>query len=133
MDDKVSPPDKETDKVRVFHLDRFSQQWDEYVTRNRHHKTEKKFLDEVADLFKELAKGNDQLWIGNREVGKIVAGQLNMTRLREEQPEIVEEFTEVVTMTEFNKISFQRKYPEIFRNYQAKKLVVDPKLMGTKE
>lgn len=128
----MSPPDEETKKVKVFHLDRFSQQWEEYVTRNRNHKAEKAFLDEVSDLFKELAKGNDQLWIGNREVGKIVAGQLNMTSLREEQPEIVEEFTEVVTTTEFNKIAFQKKYPKLYAAYQAKRLVVDPALMGPK-
>lgn len=117
--------------VKVFHLDRFAQQWEEYVARNRNFKAEKAFLDEVGDLFKELAKGNDQLWIGNKEVGKIVAGQLNMTRLREEQPDIVEQFTEVVTTTEFNKLAFQKAYPEIFRQYQAQKLVVDPKLMGS--
>lgn len=130
MDDKVSNPDEETEKVKVFHLDRFVRQWEEYVARNKGYKAEGQLLKEFGELFKEIAQGHDQLWIGNQEVGKIVAGQLNMTRLTEEQPELVEQFMETVTTREFNKIAFQKAYPEIFTQYQAKRLVVDPKLMG---
>lgn len=118
------------EEKKVFNLDRFRTQWNEYVSRKRQYNVEKAFLEQAGDLLKTLAGEAGILQVGGQEVAKIVMGQLNKALLAAEQPDIVKECTVTRTVESFDQDLFRQKYPDLFKQYQARKLVVDPKLMG---
>jgi hypothetical protein len=59
-----------------------------------------------------------------RKVAQLVPGQLNMSQLSKEQPEIIDRYTRTVTKTEFNKVAFELEEPELFEKYRAHRLVL---------
>lgn len=119
-----------SEEKKVFNLARVRTTWHEYVARKRTYKAEKNYLDEAGDLFKELARGAEVLSLDGQEVAKIVSGQLNKSLLAKEQPDIVEECTVTTTVKRFDPDLFKQKYPDLFKQYQAKRLVVDPGVLG---
>lgn len=109
---------------KVFQVDKWKQAWSQLVEAKRAAAKAKKFADEAGDLFKELANGAKEFQLNGHTVATVVPGQLNMKKLMAEQPDLVEEFTEPQVTQVFNKIAFATKYPEIFEQYRAQRLVL---------
>lgn len=120
-----------SEEPKVYSIDKWRMQWAEYVAKKQQGREIKAFVDEAGDLFKELATGADVLSLGGREVAKIVMGQLNKTDLAAEQPDLVRECTVVKYVERFDEALFKQKYPDIYKKYQARRLVVDPAIMGS--
>lgn len=122
-----------SEEPKVYKIDKWRMQWQEYVAKKKQGREIKAFVDEAGDLLKELAKDADVLYLGGQEVAKIVLGQLNRSQLAAEQPDIVAECTVTRTVERFDEALFKQKYPDMFKQYQAKRLVVDPTIMGSDE
>lgn len=90
-------------------------------------------MDEATALFKELSRGASIFKISGNQVAQLVYGQLNFKKLCAEQPDLVEEYMKTVTKREFDKAAFANDHPEIFKQYQAQRLVVDAGVLGFKE
>lgn len=120
-----------SEEKKAYNIDKWRMQWAEYVARKKQQKEIKAFVDEAGELLKQLAGDAEVLSLGGNEVAKIVAGQLNKTRLAAEQPDLVQECTVTKIVERFDEALFRAKYPDIYKQYQARRLVVDPLIMGS--
>lgn len=119
----IRPVEGEVAKPVIFHVDQFGTQWEAMVAAKRKQDELDKFVKEAKALFKTLAQGASEFRMGNQKVASIVPGQLNMSKLEEEQPDLVAEFTFMVTKPQFDAVAFAKAHPKIWEEYRAKRLV----------
>lgn len=108
---------------KVFRLDRFEAQWAEIKRLHREATAAKKRLDEYKGLLKEVAGEAKEFTIKGHTVATLVPGQLNKSQLAQEQPDLVDEYTELVTKKQFNQERFAKELPEVFERYRVQRLV----------
>ena len=90
----------------------------------RHHSMAKDstgFLDQFKKLVPGVVGDAGLLVMGNLPVVSFRNdGALVMSRLEKEQPQIVEEFTEMKLVPVFDKEKFQQKMPDVYEAYRAR-------------
>lgn len=59
-------------------------------------------------------------------------GNFSMSRFREEQPELVAQYTKLMTSMEFDMASFRREHAGLYEQYRARRLVLVTESKGTK-
>jgi hypothetical protein len=109
---------------KVFNLDDMPDLWLQYVGKKKEQKTLKQWVEQFGDALKKLSGEASELRLGGRKVATIVAGQLNKTLLAKEQPDIIDECTVTMTVVRFDEALFKQKYPDMFKQYQAQRLVL---------
>jgi hypothetical protein len=109
---------------KAYRLDDKRALWNQFVENKKQAKQIKNWLDEFGDAIKTLAGDAKELTLGGMPVATIVAGQLNKTNLAKEQPDIVKECTVTKTVERFDEGLFKQKYPEMYKQYQAQRLVL---------
>jgi len=109
---------------KVFNLDEMPDLWKQFVDKKKEQKFIKQWVDQFGDAIKALAGGAKELRLGGRKAATIVAGQLNRTLLAKEQPDIVAECTREMTVERFDEALFKQQYPEMYKQYQALRLVL---------
>lgn len=109
---------------KVFNLDSMPELWRQYVEKKKEQKSIKLWVDQFGDAIKALAGHATQLRLGGRKAATIVAGQLNKTLLAKEQPDVVAECTRQMTVERFDETLFRERYPDMFKQYQAQRLVL---------
>ncbi len=109
---------------KAFRLDSLASLWSEFEDRHDRMATDKKWCDEFKDTLKKLAGPAQEFKLRNQKVATLVPGQLNKSLLRKEQPKVVQEYTVMVTKTEFNQTAFANEMPDMFAQYQVQRLVL---------
>lgn len=98
--------------------------WHQYRDNKAQQKRIKKWVDEFGGALKQLAAGADKFALDGQVVATLVYGQLNETLLAKEQPAIVAEYTRKMTVERFDKEAFRNEMPDMYRQYQAQRLVL---------
>lgn len=107
-----------------FRLDSLASIWGEFEKRHTCGNNDDKWCGEFKDTLKTLARGADTFKLRGLLVARLVPGQLNRSLLAKEQPEIVDQYTVLVTKREFNQKGFADDLPELFEKYRAQRLVL---------
>lgn len=111
-------------EAKAYRLDDKRALWNQFVENKRQAKQIKNWIDEFGDAIKTLAGDAKELTLGGMPVANIVAGQLNKSDLARQQPDIVKECTVTKTVERFDEALFREKYPEMYKQYQAQRLVL---------
>lgn len=107
-----------------FNLDQVEMQFGEFVTRRKRHDGDGKWLKEFKVLFGKLV-GNARVFkLHNRKVAHYVLGQLNLSELQKEQPDIVKKYTRIIAEEKFDEEAFKNDEPELHEQYRARRLVL---------
>lgn len=120
--DLVKKDDKKKDVE--FSLDRVEMQWDEFVIRRKRHDGDGKWLKEFKVLFGKLAGKANVFKLHNRKVAHYVLGQLNLSELQKEQPDVVKKYTRIIAEEKFDEEAFRKDEPELYKQYRARRLVL---------
>lgn len=110
---------------KIYDMGRLKLLWGEYLRWHAMHLEAKKWMDTFKDLL-DVETGNATLL---RLESKPVAtyrrnGQLGLKRLAAEQPQIVEKYTKMKWVEEFDKEAFASEEPTLYGQYRARRLVL---------
>ena len=109
---------------KAYRLDDMRALWQQFVESKKQARAIKNWTDQVGDAIKTLAGDAKELTLGGMPVATIVPGQLNKSQLAKEQPDIVKECTVTKTVERFDEALLKQLYPDIYRQYQAQRLVL---------
>lgn len=110
--------------VRRYSLDPVRPAFEEFLMRSARLRSDERWCDKFKSMAKALAPDIDEYTIDGNAVAKIVPGQLNVSKLAEELPDIHAKYTRAVTKIEFDQEAFRRDEPELFKHYQARRFCV---------
>lgn len=121
--DLVSPADSKP-AVTKFSLDQVKMQWSEFLMRRKRHAEDKQWLDEFKALLKKVSDNADQYLLNNRTVARLTPGQLNLSDLSKEQPDVVKKYTRIIAEEKFDEETFRKDEPELYEQYRARRLTL---------
>lgn len=121
--DLVATADK-TVKKPSYSLDQVTMLWQEYQMRRQRMEADKAFCDEFTQTLKGVCGDADEFTFQGKKVATLVLGQLNVTRLAEEQPELHEEYMRRVTKLQFDRDALKKERPDVYEEYQARRFCV---------
>lgn len=106
---------------KAFSLDSWQLLYDEYEKRYQRMNEDKKWIDEFQKQVSKLSGGADEYRIN----GALVAthyrnGNLNLSKLEADHPDVVQRFTRPTVENKFDRTSFAEQEPELFAEYRAK-------------
>lgn len=111
-------------KAKAFSLDSLVTLWREFELRRARAAEDKKWGDEFKDALKGISDGADEFTLKGAKVAMLVPGQLNRSLLAKEQPQMIERYTRVRAVKEFDQVLFAQEQPELFEQYRAQRLVL---------
>lgn len=109
---------------KVFPLDDMGSLWREFEEKKALQKANKKWIDQVGEALKQLAGGARTFTLGGRKAAMLVSGQLNRAQLAKEQPEIIKQYTRLVSKEIFDEETFKADLPHMYEQYRAVRLVL---------
>lgn len=110
-------------KPKVFSLDSFQDSVAEYHLRRERMAGDKRWTDEFKDLVLRMApEQTSEFQVAGRTVLRLVPGQLNLSKLAKERPDLLERFMRQRVVRDFDQAQFQQEEPELFKQYQAQRL-----------
>jgi hypothetical protein len=98
--------------------------WFQYKQNKAEQKRAKKWTDEFGAALKALSGDAQEFRLDGEKVAMLVAGQLNRSTLAKEQPDVVKRYTRMVTKEVFDEVWFKEEMPEMYKQYQAQRLVL---------
>lgn len=107
--------------VKDFNLDNFDPALvHEFEMRKKRIAEDKRWTEEFQALMARLSGGADEYRLN----GALVAthyrnGNLNLSKLEAEHPDVVARFTELTTEPKFNRQRFAQEEPELFAAYRS--------------
>lgn len=107
---------------KEFPLDDVAQEFMKFRVIDKQYKEAGAWLDKYKKLLKQVCGDANQFTLKGKPVAVLVPGKLNETLLAKEQPAIIDEYTELVTVRQFNKARFAEERPEMFEQYRAQGL-----------
>jgi len=108
-------------KSQDFNLDNLSLLWQEFETRKKRLDEDTKWIDEFKTQIDRLSGGAEVYTYRGAEVASYRQnGNLSLSKLTKEQPELVSRYTEIVAEQKFNKDRFEQENPELYQQYRAK-------------
>lgn len=110
--------------VTKFSLDQVKMQWGEFLMRRKRHAEDKQWLDEFKALLKKVSDNADQYLLNNRTVARLTPGQLNLSDLSKEQPDVVKRYTRIIAEEKFDEETFRKDEPELYEQYRARRLTL---------
>lgn len=111
-------------EAKAFRLDKMKPLWEEFLARHALETECKKWTSEFKVLLKRMTQDATELQLSGTPVAKLVPGQLNQALLEKEQPDIVKQYTRMVCEERFDIAKFYEEQPELFKQYQAQRLVL---------
>lgn len=109
---------------KVFNLGSMRSFWRDFVEKKRQKKEIAAWITEAGEALKTLAGDAPELRLDGTKVAMVVPGQLNKSLLAKEQPEIVKEYTRLVTKEVFDEEAFRTELPHLHEQYRVKRLVL---------
>lgn len=111
----------EVAKVKDYSLDNLALLWQEFQVRKQRCDEDARWIKEFKAQIDRLSGGAEVYQLAGAEVATYRRnGNLNLTKLEKEQPEVVARYTEMVAEHKFNKERFEAEQPELFAQYRAK-------------
>lgn len=114
----------DTQAGKQYSLDKTIMLWQEAQLRSQRVKEDTKWLDEYKDTIKAVAGEADEFTINGEVVARLVPGQLNVSKLAAEQPQLHQRYMRLVSKHQFDSGSLERDEPEIFEKYRARRFCV---------
>jgi hypothetical protein len=110
--------------AKTFNLDNLAMLWEEFRKRHARHKADKKWLEEFKATLKKVSDNAEEFKLNGSKVAALQPGNLNISRLDKEQPDVVAKYTHIVAEQKFDTEWFRTEEPELFEQYRAKALVL---------
>lgn len=105
-----------------FSLDNMALLAEEYRQRRRRMAEDKDWCDQFVEALKAMAgKDTEEFTLRGKVVAKLVPGQLNVSRIAKELPDIHAQYYRMVVKQEFDKKAFEQDEPELFETYRARR------------
>lgn len=128
MTELVPRTPAEVAEKNIYDIDDLDLFYQEFLLRRDRAAEDTKWIKAFQAQLDRIADGADHF----RLRGNVVAtykrnGNLNLTRLEEEHPEVIKQYTRLVTKLDFDKDAFEAQEPELFAEYRAKVFRVVPK------
>lgn len=108
-----------------FRLDDYEMLWHGFVERHGCGSRDEKWCDEFKGTLKQLAGKSNEFKLRGMLVARLVPGQLNKSLLAKEQPDIVDQYTVMVSRMQFDQAAFANDLPDLFEQYRAQRLVLE--------
>lgn len=107
----------------TYDLDIIKPQWEEYIEKRKQIEQLKNWCQDFEKSVKVLTAGATRWQMD----GKVVAthapiNKFSAKKFSEENPALVEEFTEIVAERRFNEERFRAAYPELWNRYRVEQL-----------
>lgn len=107
-----------------YELSQLELVWGTAVLKHAQFKETKKWLDTFKEVLPGYTRDATLLTLHGREVATYRRnGQLNLTELRKEQPDLVAKYTKLMTSMQFDETSFAHDHPDVYAAYRARRLV----------
>lgn len=106
----------------IFDLDAVALQFEEFLLRHSRMADDKRWIDEFKELLRQLS-GDATVY---RYQGRIVAddsrnGRFTLSKLRQDDPDLVKEFTRWKTEEAFDEEAFKAAHPDLWEQYRAQR------------
>lgn len=113
-------PGTEVDTRKRFDLDPVGMMWEEFLMRHKRQAEDKKWLELFKAKLRKQSGGAESFWINGAEVMNCKTdGKFKEKQFAEENPHIVEEYTDWVTEKKFDVTRFAQENPELYEEYRA--------------
>ncbi len=119
MDQGTSLAERDT-----FNLDTIEMLWNEFEKRRARAAEDKKWLDEFKATLKKVSGDAENYNLRGQRVARLIPGQLNLSLLNKERPDLVERYTRIIAKEQFDTEKFSGEEPDTFEQYRAKRLVL---------
>ncbi len=119
MDQGTSLAERDT-----FNLDTIEMLWNEFEKRRARAAEDKKWLDEFKATLKKVSGDAENYNLRGQRVARLIPGQLNLSLLNKERPDLVERYTRIIAKEQFDTEKFSSEEPDTFEQYRAKRLVL---------
>lgn len=119
MDQDTSLAERDT-----FNLDTIEMLWTEFEKRRARAAEDKKWLDEFKATLKKVSGDAENYNLRGQRIARLIPGQLNLSQLNKERPDLVERYTRIVAKEQFDAEKFFAEEPETFEQYRARRLVL---------
>lgn len=96
----------------------------EFVTRRIRMRSDKKWTDEFKPNLDKLSGFANDFTLNGVKVATMQLGQLNLSQLQKEQPEMVARYTRIVAEEKFDEAAFRQEQPDLWTAYRARKLML---------
>ena len=107
--------------VKDFNLDRWGLLYQEFELRKKRMAEDKKWVEEFQAQMAKLSGDAEEYRLnGALVVTHYRNGNLNLSKLEADHPDVVARFTELTTENKFNRQRFAQEEPELFAAYRAK-------------
>lgn len=110
---------------QTFPLENVGIYWEEFLLRKKRLDDDKKWVEAFKKRLDQISDGAETFSLEGEEVATYRrTGNLNLTRLEKEHPEIVARFTRLVQELKFDRALFEAEEPELHAEYKAKVFLV---------
>jgi hypothetical protein len=111
-----------TPQDSIFDLDTIAMQFEEFLLRHSRMADDKRWTDEFKELLRQLSGDA----VTYRYKGRIVAddsrnGRFTLSKLRQDDPALVQEFTRWKTEEAFDEEAFKAAHPDLWEQYRAQR------------
>lgn len=124
MTQELATPADDSPATKKFSLDQFAMLWHEYRMRKARIKADEEWCDTFTSNLKDMCGDASEFTFQGSKVANLVPGQLNVSKLEAEQPELHQQYTRLVSKHQFDRGSFERAEPEMFEKYRTRRFCV---------
>lgn len=121
MTQELTFPANNSPATRSYSLDQIGMLAQEARMRKKRLEEDKEWLEQWKTTLKDVSNNADEFTLAGHTFATLVPGQLNVSRLAKELPDVHTRYMRMVAKYQFDADAFAKEEPDLFDAYRARR------------